>query len=275
MFKKNTFQYSTNYVKIIDVKITHSFFVNQIFSQFKVSPKTITKQLLKDYGIIFKSSNDGFVLIINKDEKYSGSSFKGEVKLKFDLEFTDQNFLQYTNIPNTNNQILYFENSFSDKLHKNKFVDKNAVRKSQEDKLLSEIVLSINKKNEYFGYGNKKNKLQEKAYEIAFDSRDVIFRYNFITEKSMKNFYVSDEDNLIKLKNFVQRKLFSGKDVFSMVFKNKIKARDNYNLQFFLKRKEKGVIANTFFLPLPLPDKKNIFFDNIGVYYADVFVKID
>ena len=129
MFKKNTFQYSTNYVKIIDVKITHSFFVNQIFSQFKVSPKTITKQLLKDYGIIFKSSNDGFVLIINKDEKYSGSSFKGEVKLKFDLEFTDQNFLQYTNIPNTTNQILYFENSFSDKLHKNKFVDKNAVKR--------------------------------------------------------------------------------------------------------------------------------------------------
>tara|TARA_B100000674_G_C37958344_1_gene970780 strand:- start:567 stop:1394 length:828 start_codon:yes stop_codon:yes gene_type:complete len=275
MFKKNTFQYSTNYIKIIEVKITHSFFVNQPFSQFKIFPKTITKQLFKDYGIIFKSSNDGFVLIIDKDEKYSGSSFKGEIKLLFDLEFTDQNFLQYTNIPNTNNQLLYFENSFSEKLHKSKFVDKNVVRKSDEGKLLSEIVLSINKKNEYFGYGNKKNKLQEKIYEIAFDSRDVIFRYNFSTKKSMKNFYVTDEEDLIKLKNFVKRKLFSGKDVFSLVFKNKIKARDNYNLQFFLKRKEKGVIANTFVLPLPNPDKKNIFFDNTDLYYADIFVKID
>jgi len=91
----------------------------------------------------------------------------------------------------------------------------------------------------------------------------------------MKNFYVTDEEDLIKLKNFVKRKLFSGKDVFSLVFKNKIKARDNYNLQFFLKRKEKGVIANTFVLPLPNPDKKNIFFDNTDLYYADIFVKID
>ena len=273
----NTISYKSNFRKIITVKLFHNFFLNGKFNFFDIQPNNETKRYLTNYGIIVRKDDNGFVLILNNDDKFSSSAFQGNITLDFHLEFKDDYFLNYTDIPYNNSQKLIFSNSYGVNLHKNEYVDNTCSHIETNNAFSSDIVLTINKNNEYFGHENKKNDLKEIVYKVNFNSRDIIFRYNFITSKQeLNDFFVTNEEGGVRYTDFYKRILSSGLEVISLNYKNNVKASEFYDIKLFLKKNQKGSLLNIFNIQLPHPDKNNISYDdNNSLFYADIFVNID
>ena len=281
--KNNKFIFKSNFKKLISVEILHNFFVNKIFDRFKIKPKGSCQSMMKNYGIIFKTTQNGFTLLYEENNRFRGRAFNGEFTLHYDLKFLDDNFLSYTNIPYEKKQKIILSNLFKNnkknnkiQLHKNEYVDKNCVVENEDELLSAEIVIKLNSNNEYFGNQSiNKNSIQ-KNFIIKFDSRLVNIRYNFITDlksKDFKKYFITDNENSISSRKFYSRKLSNGKDVFCINKKEQIKMSDNYNYDEILKKDDK--LYNSFELPLPYPDKKNISYNSEkNIFYADVFINL-
>jgi len=285
--RKNTINFISNYKKIIEVKIDHNFFTNEeyVFSDF--NPDEISTLTIKNYGLIFRKIQNGFVLLSNFEERFSSKVFSGIVKLNFNFKILDSNFLNYTNVPYNNDQKFIFKNNFNKKntrssnkkteyllLHKNIYVSSKDLLEKENSLLLGLVKLEINENDQYFGKVKKSDKLIN--YKINFDSRLVKLRYNLISETKIsdfKKFYISNDENKLDNIKLYRRYLMSGKEVFSIEIDKMIKMKDKLELNYFLKKNDK--FFNSFILPLPLPKKSNISFDKKNnIFYADIFVNI-
>lgn len=284
--KKNTINFISNFKKIIQVKIDHNFFTNEdyIFTDF--NPDEISELTIKNYGLIFRKIQNGFVLLSNFNERFSSKVFGGVVNLNFNFKILDSNFLNYTDIPYNNDQKFVFKNNFiktntgsnSKKteylLHENNYASSTDILEKENSLLSGSVQLGINQNDEFFGKVKKNSKLIN--YKINFDSRLVKLRYNLISEEKISNikkFYVSNDENKLDNIKLYKRNLMSGKEVFSIEIDEMIKMKDNLDLNYFLKKDDK--FFNSFSLPLPLPKKSNISYDKKNdLFYADIFVNI-
>ena len=284
--RKNTINFISNFKKIIQVKIDHNFFTNEdyIFTDF--NPDEISELTIKNYGLIFRKIQNGFVLLSNFNERFSSKVFGGVVNLNFNFKILDSNFLNYTDIPYNNDQKFVFKNNFiktntgsnSKKteylLHENNYASSTDILEKENSLLSGSVQLGINQNDEFFGKAKKNSKLIN--YKINFDSRLVKLRYNLISEKKISNikkFYVSNDENKLDNIKLYKRNLMSGKEVFSIEIDEMIKMKDNLELNYFLKKDDK--FFNSFSLPLPLPKKSNISYDKKNdLFYADMFVNI-
>jgi len=284
--RKNTINFISNFKKIIQVKIDHNFFTNEdyIFTDF--NPDEISELTIKNYGLIFRKIQNGFVLLSNFNERFSSKVFGGVVNLNFNFKILDSNFLNYTDIPYNNDQKFVFKNNFiktntgsnSKKteylLHENNYASSTDILEKENSLLSGSVQLGINQNDEFFGKAKKNSKLIN--YKINFDSRLVKLRYNLISEKKISNvkkFYVSNDENKLDNIKLYKRNLMSGKEVFSIEIDEMIKMKDNLELNYFLKKDDK--FFNSFSLPLPLPKKSNISYDKKNdLFYADIFVNI-
>ena len=284
--RKNTINFISNFKKIIQVKIDHNFFTNEdyIFTDF--NPDEISELTIKNYGLIFRKIQNGFVLLSNFNERFSSKVFGGVVNLNFNFKILDSNFLNYTDIPYNNDQKFVFKNNFiktntgsnSKKteylLHENNYASSTDILEKENSLLSGSVQLGINQNDEFFGKVKKNSKLIN--YKINFDSRLVKLRYNLISEEKISNikkFYVSNDENKLDNIKLYKRNLMSGKEVFSIEIDEMIKMKDNLELNYFLKKDDK--FFNSFSLPLPLPKKSNISYDKKNdLFYADIFVNI-
>ena len=284
--RKNTINFISNFKKIIQVKIDHNFFTNEdyIFTDF--NPDEISELTIKNYGLIFRKIQNGFVLLSNFNERFSSKVFGGVVNLNFNFKILDSNFLNYTDIPYNNDQKFVFKNNFiktntgsnSKKteylLHENNYASSTDILEKENSLLSGSVQLGINQNDEFFGKAKKNSKLIN--YKINFDSRLVKLRYNLISEEKISNikkFYVSNDENKLDNIKLYKRNLMSGKEVFSIEIDQMIKMKDNLDLNYFLKKDDK--FFNSFSLPLPLPKKSNISYDKKNdLFYADIFVNI-
>ena len=284
--RKNTINFISNFKKIIQVKIDHNFFTNEdyIFTDF--NPDEISELTIKNYGLIFRKIQNGFVLLSNFNERFSSKVFGGVVNLNFNFKILDSNFLNYTDIPYNNDQKFVFKNNFiktntgsnSKKteylLHENNYASSTDILEKENSLLSGSVQLGINQNDEFFGKSKKNSKLIN--YKINFDSRLVKLRYNLISEEKISNikkFYVSNDENKLDNIKLYKRNLMSGKEVFSIEIDEMIKMKDNLELNYFLKKDDK--FFNSFSLPLPLPKKSNISYDKKNdLFYADIFVNI-
>ena len=284
--RKNTINFISNFKKIIQVKIDHNFFTNEdyIFTDF--NPDEISELTIKNYGLIFRKIQNGFVLLSNFNERFSSKVFGGVVNLNFNFKILDSNFLNYTDIPYNNDQKFVFKNNFiktntgsnSKKteylLHENNYASSTDILEKENSLLSGSVQLGINQNDEFFGKAKKSSKLIN--YKINFDSRLVKLRYNLISEKKISNikkFYVSNDENKLDNIKLYKRNLMSGREVFSIEIDEMIKMKDNLELNYFLKKDDK--FFNSFSLPLPLPKKSNISYDKKNdLFYADMFVNI-
>ena len=284
--RKNTINFISNFKKIIQVKIDHNFFTNEdyIFTDF--NPDEISELTIKNYGLIFRKIQNGFVLLSNFNERFSSKVFGGVVNLNFNFKILDSNFLNYTDIPYNNDQKFVFKNNFiktntgsnSKKteylLHENNYASSTDILEKENSLLSGSVQLGINQNDEFFGKAKKNSKLIN--YKINFDSRLVKLRYNLISEKKISNikkFYVSNDENKLDNIKLYKRNLMSGREVFSIEIDEMIKMKDNLELNYFLKKDDK--FFNSFSLPLPLPKKSNISYDKKNdLFYADIFVNI-
>ncbi len=284
--RKNTINFISNFKKIIQVKIDHNFFTNEDYNFTDFNPDEISELTIKNYGLIFRKIQNGFVLLSNFNERFSSKVFGGAVNLNFNFKILDSNFLNYTDIPYNNDQKFVFKNNFiktntgsnSKKteylLHENNYASSTDILEKENSLLSGSVQLGINQNDEFFGKVKKNSKLIN--YKINFDSRLVKLRYNLISEKKISNikkFYISNDENKLDNIKLYKRNLMSGKEVFSIEIDEMIKMKDNLDLNYFLKKDDK--FFNSFSLPLPLPKKSNISYDKKNdLFYADIFVNI-
>ena len=273
----NQIKYTSNYKKILTVEIMHDYFENGLCSSFEINPSSNTRNILKDYGIIFRKIINGFVLISNRDERFTGISFNGPIQLTFKLTNNDPLFFNYTDLNlEGGTNFLFQNNNKTNLLHRKEHVDKTSMV-SNNGFLSGLIKIELNSKNEFFGEGSSKKNLVEKKLNINFKSRDIIIRYNLYSSKedfNYSNLFVTDDENTIKISSINKRNLSSGRQVFTISQKKQIKSSQIYKKSFFLKKQDK--FLNTFSIQLPNPEPKNMSFDKeIKKFIAEVFVSLD
>ena len=273
----NQIKYTSNYKKILTVEIMHDYFENGLCSSFEINPSSNTRNILKDYGIIFRKIINGFVLISNRDERFTGISFNGPIQLTFKLTNNDPLFFNYTDLDlEGGTNFLFQNNNKTNLLHQKEYVDKTSMV-NNNGFLSGEIKIELNSNNEFFGEESSKKNLVEKKFNINFKSRDVIIRYNLYSSKedfNYSNLFVTDDENNIMISSINKRNLSSGRQVFTISQKKQIKSSQIYKKSFFLKKQDK--FLNTFSIQLPNPEPKNMSFDKeIKKFIAEVFVSLD
>tara|TARA_B000000532_G_C18849691_1_gene398913 strand:+ start:502 stop:1338 length:837 start_codon:yes stop_codon:yes gene_type:complete len=273
----NQIKYTSNYKKILTVEIMHDYFENGLCSSFEINPSSNTRNILKDYGIIFRKIINGFVLISNRDERFTGISFNGPIQLTFKLTNNDPLFFNYTDLNlEGGTNFLFQNNNKTNLLHQKEYVDKTSMV-NNNGFLSGEIKIELNSNNEFFGEESSKKNLVEKKFNINFKSRDIIIRYNLYSSKedfNYSNLFVTDDENTIKISSMNKRNLSSGRQVFTISQKKQIKSSQIYKKSFFLKKQDK--FLNTFSIQLPNPEPKNMSFDKeIKKFIAEVFVSLD
>ena len=273
----NQIKYTSNYKKILTVEIMHDYFENGLCSSFEINPSSNTRNILKDYGIIFRKIINGFVLISNRDERFTGISFNGPIQLTFKLTNNDPLFFNYTDLNlEGGTNFLFQNNNKTNLLHQKEYVDKTSMV-NNNGFLSGEIKIELNSNNEFFGEESSKKNIIEKKFNINFKSRDIIIRYNLYSSKedfNYSNLFVTDDENTIKISSMNKRNLSSGRQVFTISQKKQIKSSQIYKKSFFLKKQDK--FLNTFSIQLPNPEPKNMSFDKeIKKFIAEVFVSLD
>ena len=273
----NQIKYTSNYKKILTVEIMHDYFENGLCSSFEINPSSNTRNILKDYGIIFRKIINGFVLISNRDERFTGISFNGPIQLTFKLTNNDPLFFNYTDLNlEGGTNFLFQNNNKTNLLHQKEYVDKTSMV-NNNGFLSGEIKIELNSNNEFFGEESSNKNLVEKKFNINFKSRDIIIRYNLYSSKedfNYSNLFVTDDENTIKISSMNKRNLSSGRQVFTISQKKQIKSSQIYKKSFFLKKQDK--FLNTFSIQLPNPEPKNMSFDKeIKKFIAEVFVSLD
>ena len=275
----NKINYTSNYKKITEVVVNHDFFKDNKCISFLFKPSIETLSLFKNYGIIFKRTINGFVLISSGDSRYSSPTFNGPINVEINITNNDPVFLNYSDINFEPGNGFLFQNNFEgNKLHQGDFVENSSLTPFESDKLMEgKIVLTLNQKNQFFGEGSEDLNIEEEKYDINFKSREVFVRYNFYSSKEnfdFSNFFISDDENSFKNNDVYEKSLSSGKQVFCIDHPTPIKLSQFYESSHFLK-KDDGFL-NTFSIQLPHPRLKNIIYEkNDNKYYADLFVSLD
>lgn len=276
---QNTYTYVSKFFKLLNVKFFHNFYKDNLLKGISFSADQETSQLLDSHGIIFRYIENGFTLISKSDPKFESLSYSGKKTLIFNFKINLSNFLNFTDIPYNSSQKLIFQNiqdQSNEKLHSGFFVDNDNIKTHEKDGIVGQISLTINSKNQFFGSQNLSNKKNELNYSIHFNSRKIKFRYNFYSSNQLIDFssyFITDEQNSIKIDNYKTRTLASGLSVFYIAIDEPIFASENYSKKLYLKKEDN--LLSPFSLFLPYPKAENISFDEKeNLFFNDVYVKI-
>ena len=271
---KSKFEFISSFKKIISVDFFHNYFNDGKLNFFDIITDSKTLSLMKNYGLVFRKKNDGFVILSDSNERFKSSSFNDTIKLNFFLYFKDNFFLNYTDLPFNTDGLLLFENKYGELLHSNEFVDSKNTLESEE-KLTGQICLTLNETYGFFGNVPSKKSQNNISYKISFKSRDIYTRYNLILKNNnIDTYYVTNEEEEYKLSNFAKRVSPSGKEIYSLILEDKINSKETYQLRYLLKKDDD--FFKSFSLPLPQPTAKNISYDKINkIFIADIYITVD
>jgi len=280
MYPKSTFQYRTNYAKIIEVNFFHEFYSDKRLSGIDITPDTETKRHLRNYSLLFREQVNGFVVLMDKNKFLQSPIFEGPIELKFVFLVKDKYFLNITDIPFHYNHLFVFKNEFPNKnlLHKNFFVDEENLFKSNRGGISGRIELTINKNNEFFGsQQDNKKEYSPLDYEIKFNSRKVKTRFNIFTNQNdneLSQYYIVNEINAKRIEDFYSRILENGMNVSSVIIDESYYLRDSYDFKFSLKKND--AFEKTFSKSISHPTIKSISHDREkNEFFSDIFILVD
>lgn len=240
----NTYRYVSNFAKLLNVAFYHNYYEDNLLKEIGFFLDNETKMLFKSYGLQFRLLDNGFVILRSLDEKYNSPSYKGILNLKVYFRFTNDLFLNITDIEYSNDMEFKFENEqdkTEEKLHKNLFVDASNINFKETNGIIGEISLNLNLQDQFFGYEEKVNLPQELNYSIHFNSRKVKFRYNFYATKEITdadNYYITDDQETFKISQPKLRILASGKSVYSFLMNDEIILSEKYSRKLYLKKED-------------------------------------
>jgi len=277
--KKTSYSFVSSYYKLVNVNFFHNFYRDNLLRGLIYKIEEDTADLLRNYNIIFRKTENGFTLLHSNDSKFNSPAFSGGLHLIFHVQFPNKSFLNFTDVPFSNNQKFIFSNtqdSQNETLHKNNFVDISCIEECESNGLNAELSLFLNTKNQFFGSATEFPTRTALEYAVYFNSRKIKLRYNFYSNTTLvdfKNYFITDDQSTFKINNFSKRELANGKIVHCISIDELIMASDNLNLKLFLK-KEIDFLSN-YSMHLPLPDIKNISYDSEqDLFFNDLFILI-
>ena len=276
---KNSYAFISSYSKLVNVNFFHNFYRDNLLRGLVYSIEEETADLLRNYNIIFRKTENGFTLIHRNESKFNSLSFSGVINLIFYVEFPNKSFLNFTDVPFSNNQKFMFSNTQdvqNETLHKSNFVDTSCIEECESNGLKAQISLFLNTKNQFFGSETEFPIRTALDYAVYFNSRKIKLRYNFYSNPPLtdfENYFVTDDQNTFKINTFSQRELANGKIVHCISLDEQILASDTLNIKLFLK-KENDFLSN-YSMHLSLPDIKNISYDaQQDLFFNDLFILI-
>lgn len=277
---KNSYSFVSSFNRLLNVKFYHNFFKDNLLKSLTFLADDETNKLLNNYEILFKPIENGFTLISKSDPKFESISFAEELKLNFYFKINNPIFINITDIPFTNSQKLFFKNSqdfSSEKLHSSFFVDQSNILPSGEEGITGQVLLTINSKNQFFGSDKVLSKKSELNYSVHFNSREIKFRYNFIPKKGsvlgFDSYYITNEQNTIRLKEYKTRTLANGSNVYYIIIDEKILASEKYKNKLYLKKEDDFLSYFSIFLPFPKPININ-YDEKEKLFINDIYVNI-
>ena len=276
---QNSIHYKSNFKKIAEVLVFHEYYTNKNCSTIDFVINQQNRSLLKNYGLLFKQTGQGFVILQSVDSKTRSASFSGPVTIVFDMVFKDLLFLSLTNIPFKYSQLLNFTNekAVGERLHEEAYVGENEIHPFSGNGIAGKLSLTINQENEFFGKENEGLNVPTYKYRINFDARTFVLRYNFyFTRQSgdIKKYYVLNEKDGIRYENFIPRKLKNGIEAFSLELSEEIKLKEKYEFLFYLKKEDEFDKSFSKFLPHPEPINLN-FDEEKKIFFNDLFISLD
>tara|TARA_B110000967_G_scaffold145620_1_gene149033 strand:+ start:6216 stop:7052 length:837 start_codon:yes stop_codon:yes gene_type:complete len=276
---KNTYKYVSSFEKLLTVKFNHNFYKDNLLKGLAFFADPETNGLLASLGILLRPTENGFTLVSKSDPKFESITYAGALDLVFFFKIPNKYFLNITDIPYTNNQKFIFKNKqdvSNEKLHSNFYVEPDDIKVTEDGGLLGQISLTINSKNQFYGSEAAASVKKELMYSIHFNARQVVFRYNFISSSQgtdFDSFYVTDEQNTFKLKNFKTRTLANGQSVSYILIEEKTLVSESYSKKLYFKKEDDFLSYFSIFLPYPTTN--NISYDaKNDTFYSDVFVNI-
>ena len=276
---QNSIHYKSNFIKIVEVLVLHEYYMNKNCFTIDFILNQENRIKIRNYGLVFKQTGQGFVILQSIDSKTISSSFSGPITFEFGMVFKDPLFLSLTDIPFRYNQLLNFTNekAIGEQLHESAYVGENDIQPHLENGIAGKIKLTLNQENEFFGQERLESNIPSLKYKINFDSRTFVLRYNFYftTEaQDIEKFYVLNEKDGTRYENFIERKLENGIEAFSLELSNEIKLKERYDFLFYLKKYDE--LDKSFSKFLPHPEPKNLNFDKTkNIFFNDLFITLD
>lgn len=274
---QNSISLKTNFKQIVEVLVFHEYYKNRNCTTIDFVPDQQSRSMIRNYDLLFKKTAQGFVLLQNRDSKTTSPSFLGPVTFGFNMVFKDVLFLNRTNMPYQNNQLMLFNNETPDRdrLHDDSYVGEKDIQPYAGNGIVGKIELILNQKDEFFGLETRS--LDSYQYKIFFDARTFILRYNFYftgPEGDINKFYILNEKDGKRYQNFTARKLENGMDVFSLELTDEVKLKEQFDFLFYLKKEDEFDKSFSKFLPHPEP--KNLSFDaKRNLFIIDLFSVLD
>lgn len=274
---QNSISLKTNFKQIVEVLVFHEYYKNRNCTTIDFVPDQQSRSMIRNYDLLFKKTAQGFVLLQNRDSKTTSPSFLGPVTFGFNMVFKDVLFLNRTNMPYQNNQLMLFNNETPDRdrLHDDSYVGEKDIQPYAGNGIVGKIELILNQKDEFFGVETRS--LDSYQYKIFFDARTFILRYNFYftgPEGDINKFYILNEKDGKRYQNFTARKLENGMDVFSLELTDEVKLKEQFDFLFYLKKEDEFDKSFSKFLPHPEP--KNLSFDaKRNLFIIDLFSVLD
>jgi hypothetical protein len=137
----------TKFLKLFEIKFFHHYYDTFSAKDFTIFPSKETNELLRSYGILFKQTNEGFVLIYNQEKESLLVRLKEEISFFFAIKIKNKYFHSFSDVEVTSETKKYYfgNGSLSGKEKEN---DKNVQLKINSD-------IAVNKKDVYLcSYNN-------------------------------------------------------------------------------------------------------------------------
>lgn len=177
---KQAIRYESSFYTIAEVRIGHSYYRSGYCVDWEVQPTAETRHTLMQYGILFKSRPDGFVLFGKADQVSETVLFGSALILEFNMRLRNPYFLSFTELKMDTDQVLFFKNGQEKGhlLHPSETVDSGCSQEEPSDGgVIGRISLSLNGENGLFGSQNGLITEPSQVYNILFSARKARMRY--------------------------------------------------------------------------------------------------
>jgi len=93
---------------LFQVKFFHKYYDGYKSNDFEISLMPATIKLLSGYGLLYRSTAEGFLVLYNEDKKHLLESEREKITLSFGIRSINPHFETFTNIKPINKIVRYF-----------------------------------------------------------------------------------------------------------------------------------------------------------------------
>ena len=269
------FHYQSNFLKIVGVAINHDFYEDGLCKDFAIVPTAESAQLMRNHSLLYKATPNGFLICLDKNSNYQSEVFAGALRLEFVLKAVNRLFINFTDIPYSNQQYFNFKNKPNSVfLTQEEFVSSQDISQTNSNGISGLIQLELNTQDVFMGSSELNDVYEAKTYLIQFKARNVILRYNFYTsgQETFDHFYLKNDSTAKPIEGYKQVVLPDGRSAYCVQINGPIAFKQFNDHSYTLKRKD--MLNSSYSKRLSSGEAKNINVDlETTQSYCDVFVK--